>query len=216
MTKKLIGSIIVALFATTPGSAADSNWLRQQSDVEFSLVTDVAGSITETPSTLQTGYDGAWWFGGPEIMGVAQTFNVPSQRALKSLSLRFWNNIDGPTAGEFKISILRFNPVTELPIGELAAITADAALYSNRTDIKSTFDFSSFNIQLLPTDTYAFLVSPTPTFTGGLMTLHAAPNIYAGGTTYTVRGIPEPTSTLLVVAAVGCFSCWPFGRRRLN
>jgi hypothetical protein len=193
-------------------------------EVEFGVTAMSDGVFIQAPSALEDGYNGAWWWGNSEdglTYGMAQTFLVPSSRTLKSIQLRVGRFDFEQPSGEFEVAIYRFDSQSGTPAERLAAVLANAEDYPFvLTSVPvSSFDFSGCNLALKPSETYALAVTPTATFSGGLMTLQAATDIYTVGSAYflhsAVPAVPESNKgTLFVSVAVGLFLI--AGRRQMR
>src|SRR5262249_8478174 len=101
-----------------------------------------------------------------------------------------------------EIALFQFDAATQTPVNKLGSILVDVSSY--QFDLvsvpRSSFDFSSSGISLSAGNTYALAVLPTATFTGGLMSLQAATDIYPGGSAYSVSFlVPEPSSAMLAL-----------------
>jgi hypothetical protein len=219
-TKTQTGLIILSCVSTLvfayPCRATVFEWKQiPQEDVEYGVTALVEGVPILNPTTLETGYSGAYWWGNPiyglEFTGIAQTFTVPSLRTLQSIQLRVGSfNYDQPS-GPFEVSIFKFDSLSGSPVEELAAISANAEdyLFELNSVPVSSFDFSSYNLTLDPTETYALTVTPTATFGGGLLTLQSATDIYPDGSAYFLgkspaspAPVPEPSAMWLLVSGI--------------
>jgi hypothetical protein len=201
MKRTLSLTILVGL-AGVNCLASDALWQPLPGEVEFSITSDVSGVSVESPKALEGGYNGAWWFGDFPYNGIAQTFTVDSSRLMKSATLRLGGFDFRHASGQIEIALVQFDTATQIPVSKLGSIVVNASSY--QFDLlsvpRSSFNFSSFGIILNPQNTYAVVVLPTATFTGGLMTLQAATDIYPGGSAYSVSFLtPEPSSATLVL-----------------
>lgn len=196
----VIFGIASALAAARVCPAQTNIWRAASGEVQFGVTALVGGVAVQSPSALEAGYNGAWVFGAPLLYGMGQTFTVPSSRTLQSIQLRVAGMNDQPVTGQFEVAIYDFDIQSDSPDQKLAAVLANAQDYY-QIDLTqapvTSFDFSSFDVSLDPSQTYALSVMPTSTYAGGSLTVQAALDIYPGGSAYYVSVIPEPGSFAL-------------------
>lgn len=180
-------------------------------EVEFGVTAVIGGIPVQSPSVLEAGYNGGWWFGNPwsgnPYNGMAQTFIVQSPRTLQSIELRVGRFNEQPS-GQFEVAIYRFDTLSGNPAEKLAAVLANAEDYpfAILSVPVSSFDFSSFNVSLNSAETYALAVTPTSTFAGGLLTLQSAGDIYPGGQAYSLSDTQPPQVSCLALKPSTLFS----------
>jgi hypothetical protein len=207
---KLAKRWFLALFFITPLATQSQDevfWTATGQEVEFGV---------NSLSVLETGYNGAWLVNaGPQLYGIGQTFTVPSLQNLGSIQLRLAGH-GSPVTGHFEVAVYRFDPGSGAPSLKLAAVSANAQDYMNFSSTAapvSSFDFSSFNIALSPSETYALSVLPGADLTGGSLSLQAATDIYPGGEGYVLSVVPEPGTPVLLGLGI---ACWLVARRSLR
>ena len=187
-------------------------WQRLNYGIAEFGITAVAGGVTnQSPSALETGYNGAYGFGVSPGWGFAQSFTVPSDRTLNSIQLRLGGGGNPTGQGQFSLSVYQFNQQTDTPGSLLGVVGADAANY--QYDIfnvpVSSFDFSSLNIPLYASAAYAWVLTPaSPSWSGSITIQAAVASLYPGGFAYALNPTPEPaTPLLLVLGAATLVAC---------
>jgi hypothetical protein len=216
---RVVSGIVPLLASESYCHAEHFRWQARSSDeVEFG-VTALVGNVREqSPSTIESGYNGAWDFGSETHFGIAQTFTVSSLRTLESIELRVAGFDRRRPSGQFEVAVYRFNPVDSVDEEKLASALRNAEDYSHlelTMAVLVSFDMSSFNVLLNPEETYALTVTPTATYTGGPMTVQSALDIYPGGKPYHVSVVPEPAAWLLVtIAGLAWLLCRPAAQLR--
>jgi hypothetical protein len=212
---------LIALFGAVSASVAGHDcsaqgviWQPVTGEVEFGVTAIVGGTPIQSPSALESGYNGAWTFGNTPYRGMAQTFTVPSLRTLQSVQLRV-GLFNYPATGQFELAICTFDSLSGTPSSKLASVLADAQNYEfDMLNVPvSSFDFASFNVSLNPAQTYALAVTPTATFAGTLA-LQAATDIYPGGEPYALSVVPEPSTVALCSLGTISFLVVGGARRR--
>lgn len=219
-TIKLLGVLFGAVLVLTAARDCPAQviyWQSLPNEVEFGVTASIGGSLVQSPSAFEPGYDGAWLFGNSMFYGMGQTFIVSSTRTLQSIELRVGGMNAQPTYGQFEVAIYEFDPISASPTLKLGAVLANAQDYYNIDLVNapvSSFDFSSFDISLQSGKTYALAVTPTDTFTGGLLSLQAALDIYPGGTAYSLVVVPEPN--MIALCSLGTVLALCVTRARTN
>ena len=104
--------------------------------------------------------------------------------------------------------MFEFDAVNQTTGNKLAYYIANAEDYQSLSSIWnvpiSTFDMSSFQVNLDSSQTYGLAVFPMDSFGGGMLSLQAATDIYPGG--HSFRLVPEP-ATLLLLCIGGLTLC---------
>lgn len=193
----LFGAVIA--FASGHVCSAQSViWEPLTSQMEFGATAVVGGTQIESPSAIESGYNGALFFGASTVNGLAQTFTVPSSRLLQSIQLRVGQFNNQVPTGQFELAIYTFDSLSGAPGSSLASVLANAQDFQfSIFDVPvSSFDFTKLNVWLNPAQTYALVVTPTVTFTG-MLALQSGSDIYAGGTAYSFSIVPEPSMVSL-------------------
>jgi hypothetical protein len=184
-------------------------WQATGDEVEFGVTAVVGGAREQSPSTIETGYNGAWIFGDDDYFyGIGQTFNVSSLRTLESIELRVAGYDFRQASGQFEVAVYRFDTVASTPAEKLVSVIANAEDYSHLDATRAklaSFDFSSSNLLLNPAETYALSVVPTDSYTGGPMTLQSGFNTYSDGNPYLLFVVPEPATTVLLTIVISAF-----------
>lgn len=184
--------IVPALILLPSAGHADGtfgNWSANAAEeLEFG-VTALVGAVSEdSPWVFEGGYNGAYWF--DNAYSVGQTFTVPSDRTLQSVSARISAGRD--TTGRFEVAIYVFDPDTLSTTTRLAFATGDAADYGY--DLQgvpvSTFDVSGAGATLTAGQTYML------TFRGlegsaGTFYVQGGTNIYGGGSVHQAQYVPS-------------------------
>lgn len=156
-------------------------------ELEFGITALVGAAPESAPWAFEGGYNGAYWF--DNAYSVGQTFTVPSDRALQSVSARISAGRD--TTGRFEVAVYVFDPDTLSTTTRVAFATGDAADYGY--DLQgvpvSTFDVSGAGATLTAGQTYML------TFRGlgdsvGTFYSQAATNIYGGGSVHQAQYVP--------------------------
>lgn len=194
-------AILVSITAIIPGFGQGSvTWKQLNNGICEFGITSVAGGVTnQSPSALQSGYDGA--YGISSDWGCAQSFTVPSDRTLSSIQIRLGGGGSPTGRGQFSLSVFQFNQQTGTPDSLLGVIFADAADYQyDMLNVPvSSFDLSSLSIPLYASNAYAWALTPVFSTWSGSLTIQAgAAALYPGGYAYELTRAPEPTPLALV------------------
>lgn len=179
---------------------------------EFGITSLVGGAPVQSPSALETGYNGAFVFGQDYYWAFAQSFTVLSDRTLRSIELRLANATNPAAQGQFMLAVTELDPASHLPGPVIGSVTAQAAdyHYSLMNAPVSSFDFSSLNLQLVASKTYAWTLRPLwPPWSGSLYIHSGQQSLYPSGNTYFSSNlVPEPaTSSLLMFGLAGLVMC---------
>jgi hypothetical protein len=211
---KNIRTIVILFFGfwAGEGNGAITLWASRAADVEFAVVADGGSGPTEVVSTLETGYDGSWYFGISPYFGLGQTFVVPSAGTLSFLRLRIGGLSAVPASGHFKLSVFEFHagdPMASIPLASMLGNAADFALYPLSGTPVTPFDFRAADVGLETGKTYAWTIEPEWDYAGGPLVLQSAKTDYPGGRLFALDGVldpppaPEPGTPLLLLAAAG-------------
>ncbi|MCG3132939.1 MAG: hypothetical protein HMLKMBBP_00025 [Planctomycetes bacterium] len=156
-------------------------------DLEFGITSTVLGEQENAPWAFEGGYNGAYWFDRETALG--QTFTVPSDRELESISVRI--SAGNGTTGTFEVAVHEFDPLTSDTTLLVASATGDASDYGY--DLSSVpvsaFDVSAAGATLHAGTTYMLAFRGTESSAGNFF-VQAAVNIYADGSVHLGQWIP--------------------------
>ena len=193
-------------------------------DLEFRIVSTIGGSTVLGPSTLETGYNGAYVLPSRdfqrqgEILGIAQSFSVLTTRGLLGVDLRIGRFGPATPTGTFEVAIHEFDSSTS-NVGLLIASTSvSAALFHERIGSANSpyrVNFAGSVAVLKSGEDYLLSLISTGGFGRTAIAPHAATDIYAGGNSYLVfaEPIPEPSIGVLAMIALSSFT---ISNRRRN
>lgn len=212
MKTRLAMGLLAALVLGGQARSAVTLWAGLPADLEFAVVADAGAGPTAVVSTLEPGYNGAWYFGISPYFGLGQTFEVAADGILQSLQLRIGGLNATPASGHFKISVLEFNagdPMASLPLVSLLGNAADFDQYPLSGTPATAFDFSAGGVALRTGRTYAWTIEPEWDYAGGPLVVHSANPAYGGGQAFALDGLldpppaPEPGSSPLLLISAG-------------
>lgn len=215
--KKLILLVSLgSLMAIAAGRGQYVAWQQLNLGIAQFGITSIANGVTnQSPSVFQAGYNGAYTFGGTPNDGFGQTFTVASDRPLASIQLRI-GLFNQPGQGQFALSVLEFDPLTQTPGALLGTVIANATNFNY--DILSvpvsSFDFSSLGIELQASKTYAWtLNSASADWIGPLTIQSCLASFYPDGVAYSLIPVPEPAAPALAILAGIGFAVLHKGRK---
>ena len=97
---KLLAFLGFATVITPCFGQGTVTWQRLNAGIaEWGITSLVGGVNTQSPSALESGYNGAYGFGVSPYWGFAQSFTVPSDRTLTSIQLRLGGGGNPPGQG---------------------------------------------------------------------------------------------------------------------
>jgi hypothetical protein len=181
--------LIVTIMSATVALGETMIWESFQNgseDMEFGITALDGGLSVQSPSVFESGYNGAYTI-EEFYFGWGQSFAVASERTLTSVQLRIGDfEMNNPT-GQFQVAVYEFDEFNNTAYNKIAYVFANAEDYSGFDKFNvpvSSFDMSGFNAVLDPSKAYALAVTQMPSFTGGVLTIQGAQNIYPGGSSY--------------------------------
>lgn len=216
MSKIVFPLMLVAFNVQVCHAGAQIEWNAWSidQDIEFSLSSYVDGAQRSLINAIESGYDGAFVLSAASgYLGWGQTFTIEQNQYLGSVGLKVSSVPALPGEGEFVVGVFRRGLTSSPTYLQLASVSTDAREYAFRlpdTPV-SQFDFSSENIQLIPSDQYLIGIFLGDNFHGSLYA-HSAVDIYRHGSTY-VGTVPVPVPpvqySLLLIAALAGSLCRP-------